>query len=379
MSAAATFEGILRTRGPKIGLILIVIAAIGVLWTIDIFLEDAQEAELASQARSAYQSGMRFLQAGNANSAVQDLSKAHVLERSDIGYELELVAALTAAGKTREAEPLANEVLDADRNNGAANLVIARLRLKEGKILDAVAYYHRAIYGEWPQDAAAHRIAARLELIDLLIKHNRKQDLLAELLPLEEEAGKNVQIQAPLAHLFMIAGAPSRAAEVYRELIREQPNHAAWYAGLGETDLEMGDYHAAHSEFAAASARNPQDAKIKAQSQLASTLAGLDPTPRWLPSAEKYQRSVRILSAAQEDLEKCIQSQPNGATKEQGDLLQNAENAMYASPPAQKWNEVSEQDLGLAQRIWQARVDTCGPSTSPEEETLRLIFAKLAQ
>lgn len=377
--SAATVEAGLRARAPKIGLILIVIAAVAALWTIDIFLEDAQEAELASQARSAYQTGMRLLQAGDANGAVQDLRKAHALERSNVGYELQLVAALTAAGKTREAEPLANEVLDADRNDGAANLVVARLRLKEGKISDAIAYYHRAIYGEWPQDPAAHRIAARLELIDLLVKENRKEDLLAELLPLEEEAGRNPEIQGRLAHLFMVAGSPSRAAEVYRRLIHEQPKDAAWYAGLGETDLTTGDYRSAHSEFAAAFAREPQDAQIKAQLQLASTLAALDPTPRWLPSPEKFQRSVRILSTAQENLEKCIQAQPNGATKEQGDLLQEAEDAMEASPPAQKLNEIAEQDLGLAQRIWQAHVNTCGPSTSPDEEPLRLILAKLAQ
>lgn len=376
---AAGVEALLRARAPKVGLILIIIGVIGALWAIDIFLEDAQEAELANQARSAYQTGLRLLDAGEPNQAVQALRKAHVLERSNMGYELQLVAALTTAGKTREAEPLANEVLDADRNDGAANLVVARLRRKEGKIGDAIAYYHRAIYGEWPQDAEEHRITARLELIDFLIKRNRKEDLLAELLPLEEEAKKDLNAQAQLGRLFMVAASPSRAAEVYRALIHEQPQNADWYAGLGEADLELGDYHSAHSEFATAAARKPQDPEIKPKLQLASTLAGLDPTPRWLPSMEKYQRSMRILGLAQEDLERCIQNQPNGATKDQGELLQQAEDAMEASAPVQASNEISERELALAQRIWQARVNACGPSTSPEEEPLRLIMAKLAQ
>lgn len=374
-SVATTHSG----RAPKIGLILIIIAVTGALSAIDIFLEQAQEAELASQARAAYESGLRLLQADRANEAVEAFRKAHVLERSNLTYELQLVAALTAAGKTSEAEPLANEVLDADRNDGAANLVVARLRLKERKIDDAKAYFHRAIYGEWPQDAEAHRIAARLELIDLLVKLNQKRELLAELLPLEEEAANNPAVQARVARLFLIAGSPSRAGEVYRDLIREQPQQADWYAGLGETELELGDFRGAHSELSAAVARKPHDVEIKAKLQLASTLAGLDPTPRWLPAAEKYKRTMRIVEAAQQDLERCIQSRSAGATDEEQELLQQAEAIMKRPTPAHATNELSEQALSLAQKIWQARSNACGPATAPDEEALRLIMAKLSQ
>ena len=374
-SVATTRSG----RTLKIGLILIIIAVAGALSAVDIFLEQAQEAELASQARAAYETGMRLLQAGNANEAVEAFRKAHVLERSNVNYELQLVAALTAAGKTSEAEPLANEVLDADRNDGAANLVVARLRLKEGKIDDAKAYYHRAIYGGWPQDAAAHRIAARLELIDLLVKLNQKQELLAELLPLEERAARNPAIQARVARLFLTAGSPSRAAEVYRELIHEQPANADWYAGLGEAELELGDYREAHVEFAAAPARKPGDAEIKAKLQLASTLAGLDPTPRWLPSAEKYQRSLRILGAAQQDLERCVQSRPAAAVDGEQKLLNQAEEMIEQPTPVHVNNELSERALSLAQEIWGLRLSLCGPATASDEEALRLIMAKLNQ
>ena len=366
-------------RAPKIGLILIVIAVIGALAGLDTFLENAEQAELAGQARGAYIQGSRLLQEGKADEAVETLRRAHALERKNLVYELQLIAALTAAGKTSEAEPLMNEVLDAERNDGAANLVAARLRLKEGKTVDAEAYYHRAIYGQWPQDAAAHRIAARLELIDLLVAKNQKEDLLAELLPLEEEARGDPPVQMRVAHLFLIAGSPARAAEVYRDLLRKQPKNVEAYRGLGEAELEQGDYHAAHAAFKAAAAERPDNSVSRSKLQLASTLEGLDPTPRSLSSAEKYQRSLRILEWAQEDLEKCIQTQAAGPSSEQQGLLERAESAMDNQRPTLASNELSEATLSLAQKIWQARLSTCGPATTPDEEPLRLIMSKLAQ
>src|ERR1700728_617926 len=372
MSAAAA-TAMPRSRAPKLGLIVVIIAVIGALTALDMFLEEAEQAELADQAQRAYLQGSRLSQAGKAEEAIDLLRRAHALERKNLTYELQLITALTAAGKTSEAEPLMNEVLDAGRNDGAANLVAARLRLKEGKLVDAEAYYHRAIYGQWPQDAAAHRMAARLELIDLLVAKNQKEDLLAELLPLEEEARNNPTIQLRLARLFLIAGSPSRAADVYRALIRQQPENAQAHEGLGEAELELGDYGAAHAAFKTAFAQMPNDPMLRSKLQLASTLALLDPTPRWLPSAEKYQRSLRILEWAQQDLEKCIQKQPTGASGEQQNLLERAEDAMDHAKPAQITNESSERVLSLAEKIWQARLSACGPATAPDEEALRLI------
>ena len=379
MSAVAGASTILRNGAPKVGLILIVIAVIGALAALDMFLEDAEQAELAGQAQQAYAQGRRLLQAGKADAAVDALRRAHALERKNLTYELQLIAALTAAGKTSEAEPLMNEVLDADRNDGGANLVAARLRLKEGHTVDAEAYYHRAIYGQWRQDAEAHRIAARLELINLLVRKNQKEDLLAELLPLEEEARNNSGIQMQLARLFLIAGSPSRAADVDRALIREQPQNVQAYQGLGEAELQQGDYRAAHAAFNSAFLLKSNDPNLRSRLQLASTLAGLDPTPRWLSSADKYQRSLRILEWAQQNLERCIQTQPSGPNSEQQTLLEQADNAMSNQKPAQVTNELSEGTLALAEKIWEARLSACGPSTAPDEEALRLIMLKLTQ
>lgn len=377
MSVAATIGSMARRRGPKIGLIAVVAGVIGGLSALDVFLERAEQAEMAIQAQHAYIQGSQFLGACRFNEAIDALRRAHALERENLAYELQLIAALTAAGKTSEAEPLMNEVLDANRNDGEANLVAARLRLKEGKIVDAEAYYHRAIYGGWPDRAPEHRIAARVELINVMVARNQRQDLLAELLPLAEQAKNNPWTLKYLGPWFLLAGAPARAAEIYRRLIQQDPNNADAYAGLGQADLEQGDYEPAHRAFALA-LRKKNDPAIRARLQLASMLAGLDPTPRRLSSAEKYQRSLYILEWAQQELEKCIQTRTAGPSAEQQALLERAEQAMNNQSPKQASNELSEATLSLAAQIWQARL-SCSGTISADEEPLRLLMAKVTQ
>lgn len=378
MSAAAALGAFARARGPQLGLILIILAVIGGLAGLDLFLEDAEQSELAGQAQHTYAQGMRLLESGDTAGALDALRRAHVMERKNLAYEMGLIAALTAAGKTAEAEPLVNELLDADRNDGAANLVAARLRLKEGNLVDAEAYYHRAIYGEWPQNGTAHRIAARMELIGLMLSKNQKQELLAELLPLEEQAKNDPSLQTRLGRLFLIAGSPSRSAEQYRMLVREQPGDIQAYQGLSDAELEQGDYVAARAALNAAASRKPNDPALRSKLQLASTLVALDPTPRSLPSADKYQRSLHIVGWAQQDLEKCIQTQDLAPKPTQQALLEAAA-AFMNQQPAHPANEMAEAVLSLAEKIWQARLAGCGTATGAEEEPLRLIMAKLAQ
>ncbi len=368
-----------RANGQILTLVVAVALVIAALATIDTFLENLEQAELQKQAQQAYTSGSRLLEESKPIQALDALRKAHALERENVGYEIRLIEALMAAGKIEEGEQLVNEVLESEPNDGSANLVAARLMTKKGKIVEAESYYHRAIYGEWPDNAAGHRISARMELVDFLVANGKRQELLAELLPLEEEAGKNIAIEKRLAHFFLVAGAPSRAADVYHTLIRQNPKDATSYAGLGEAELERGDYHAAHAAFSQASLLKPNDAALRGQLELSSTLSSLDPTPRWLASMEKYRRSLRVLELTYGDLQACVVNHPSVGTGETDQLLGEAENAVKGEALAHVTNEVSEGILALSEKMWQARIKSCGADTGPDEEATRLIMEKLMQ
>ncbi len=369
-----------RTKRRTAALVTIVALVIAALATLDWFLENTQHLELQSEAHGFYLEGSRLLTDGKPDRAVDLLRKAHALARNNRDYQLGLVHALMTAGKIAEAEPLLDDILQRDPNNGRANLSAARLMITKGNIADAESYYHRAIYGAWSGNAAQNRVSARMELVQLLAKSGRKKDLLAELLPLEQEAGSDPVVRKRLAHLFLIAGSATRAVETYQTLIQQDPKDAEAYSGLGEAELERGRYRAAQSAFLAAFRDKPGDSTIRRQIELSSTMSALDPTPRQLTSMEKYRRGLHLLDLTRRDLERCIAQQPAAGSPEQAQrLLAEAEQAVSGKAPARATNELAEEKLALTQAIWQVRIKACGPATSTDERPLSLIVEKLTQ
>ncbi|MGA8027991.1 MAG: tetratricopeptide repeat protein [Bryobacteraceae bacterium] len=363
----------------RLALTLTIALVIAGLATFDKFLASAQEAAVEQLARRSYLDGLVERRAGKTNEAVEAFRKAHALERGNTEYELELTDALIAAGKRDQADLLMRELLDEEPNDGRANLLAAHLMIAEERIAEAESYYHRAIYGEWPSDAIAHQIAVRMELADFLAGKGKQQELLAELLPLQEQTRNTPALERPIAQLFLAAGSPSRAVDEYWALIKQNPKDAAAHVGLGEAELQRGEYRAAHEAFADAATQKPDDDSIRHKLQLSSTLMALDPTPRKLTSMEKYQRSLRILDRTRSDLEECIASHPALDSEATEELLISANNVLTGTIPASVTNETAENVLGLAEKAWQTRLKACGASISPNEEPLRLIFQRLAQ
>ena len=380
MSVANSVRVDLRQRRPvRLGLTVAVAAVIAALAAADVSLEKTEQAEAAKSAKRADLNGRQLLNRGQPTEAVDAFRKAHALERDNAGYALDLIQALMAANKLPEAEPLMSEILEEESNDGEANLVAARLASKQGHINSADSYYHRAIYGDWHGQGAEHQIQVRMELIDFLTAHGKQDELLAELLPVEEEAAKDTSLQPKLARLFLAAGSPTRTEGIYRALIKREPRNGSYYAGLGEAELAMGDFRAAHNAFAAAVARDGNDPTWRARLSLATELSNLDPTARWLSAADKYSRSIQILQLATTDLQQCITNHPELATDDAKQLVSDAQAALTAQPPKDPTNEMAEGDLSLAERIWRSRTSLCGNSTAADEESLRLIMDKLAK
>lgn len=367
------------TEARKLGLIAIIALVIAGLATVDRFLERAQNSEVQSLAERSYADGLRFRRAGKVNEAVEAFRKAHSLERRNSEYELQLIKALIDAKKPEEADLLVREILDREPNNGRANLYAAHLMIAEEKTVEAESYYHRAIYGEWPDDALSHRIAVRMELADFLAARGRQEELLAELLPLQEEAGNDPAAQRRIARLFLAAGSPSRAAEEYRALIKQNSKDGDAYAGLGQAELQMGNYRAAREAFLGAASRKPNDPAIQKKVELSTTLNALDPTARKLTSNEKYRRSLQILELARSDLQSCLSTNPAGVPDSTRQLLRSIDDTLTKKSPAAVTNELAEQVLGLGEDALQARIKLCGKAVSANEEPLRLIMEKLAQ
>jgi cytochrome c-type biogenesis protein CcmH/NrfG len=380
MSTASSVAGNTAIRrGHVIQLSIGVAAVIAALVMVDVSLEKMEQGELASQAIRADQNGQKLLAQDRAGQAVDAFRNAHALERENTKYELDLIQGLMAAGKLADAQPLMTEILDQQSNNGEANLIAAHLAARQGDINSADSYYHRAIYGEWPGQTTRHQIETRLELINFLSQHGREDEVLAELLPLQEQAAKDAALQPKLAELFLAAGSAARARDIYRELIKADPRNAGNYAGLGDAELALGDFRGAHLAFANAVAHDGKDETLRARLELTTTLVSIDPTARRLSDSEKYSRSMRVLQMATDDLGQCVAKNSALATHQMTDLFTSAEAQLAAHPPRQATNEAAEAVLSLAERVWHARTDICASVASSNDQALRLVMDKLAK
>jgi tetratricopeptide (TPR) repeat protein len=360
-------------RSKMTGVAITLVAIVVALSALDQSLARVESAELHAVAQRSYLEGSRLLAAGKAGEAADSLRVAHSTERENPDYELTLISALTGAGRTTDAEPLMNEMLQRSPNDGRVNLIAARLMTREGKGAEAEAFYHRAIFGEWPVDAPERRIEARVELIDHLMAQGRKQELLAELISLEAEPSAGAEVRKRLANWFLMAGSPARAAEIYRAMAANDPKDIAAAEGLGEAELEQGQYGAARAAFLQGSFQHPNDASIRSHLETLNTVVALDPTLRQLTSEEKYLRSLRILDMARAGLEECAAGNP---------LVASASALLSAKAPAHVTNEDAEKVLALAQQAWLVRNDTCGGASpagvAGQAEALNLLMKKLA-
>jgi len=342
------------------GLIAAIVAIGAGLWSADLFLARTENAEVRAEARQEYDRGAGLLAQGKASEALDPLRKAHSLRRTNRAYGVRLAEALIASGKFEEAGRVLAESLARSPNDGESNLLEARLTLRTGSLPDALAYYHRAIYGAWtglkPEEAETRKIQTRMELAELLAQRGLKQELLSELLALSPEVLGNLDVEKKVAAWYMVAGAPLRAVDAYQALIKEHPGDPSNSARMGDAQLALGNYRAAENAFA--------EAGNVDRARQAEEMAELDPTGRTLSSAEKFRRSERILEMTRDALVRC-----SGDVK----LIDQAAYLLAKRVSGVVTNELSEQRLSLAERLWKARPAGC------DDQVLRQIIQKLAQ
>lgn len=360
--------------GPTFSLIAFLALLIGSLHTADMFLAKVERSDQKREAARFFREGTQLLRQSQSARAVDSLRKAYVAERENRQYQLQLVSALMTDQQLDEAGKTLEDLLRRDPNNGEANLLSARLMIQKNSSAEAEPYFHRAIYGAWPGNAALHTMETRLELADFLASRANAKGLLAELLTLEGEAPKDPAARKHIARMFIVAGSPARAVSAYRELIEDYPNDSEASAGLGEAELARGNYLAAQAAFQRALHKNPDDANARRDSQLANTLTALDPTPRRLSSIEKYKRSISILERAANSLKHC-----GAETTEVAQTLAAVDKALPKKALAAATNELAEEKLTLAGQVWKVRTRLCGKDAETDDEPLRLILEKLDQ
>lgn len=355
--------------------VTLVFVAFAVLSAVDLFLAGLERKETRIEAAHLFAQGRDLMQRGNQAEAIERIQDALAIDRENHGYLRTLAQAQFEAGKTADAEATLTQLLQTDSTDGLAALIMGRILAKEGQFPEAISYFRRAIFGHWSEDAAGNRLRVRFELIELLAGRNSKEELLAELLPVLDQAPRDVPTQMRLGRLFLRAGSPARAAGVFRGILHDAPANADAYAGLGETEFAGGNYRSAQRDFQAALRLAPESQAARQRLDVCDELLLLDPTMRGLSPQDRFQRSLKLVDLTLDQTKSCIGQNPSPQLQE---LLDRAGKTLAAHVSASHQSEASESNLDLAEQLWQVRRQECTPVPAADSP-LALVLARLAQ
>ena len=334
----------------------VILAAVVGLVLFDTALARIDSRERKVSAAREFAAGEQLVAEGKNDQAIEHLRSASTLDGENTRYATALADAVLADGRPKDAELLLVPLLERNGTDGAANLTMARVLVKEGKVAEAKSYYHRAIYELWPRGAEDNRTTARFELIDLLASTDARQELLAELLPIQDDSTNSLAQRKRIAHLFVVAGSPSRAVTIFRDVLRHDAKDADAYIGLAEAALSLGDFATAKADLVAAQKLSPQDSSsIQARISVTDSVIALDPTQRGLSLGEQYRRSRYLVQLTLASVRKCLGTQaPDVAA-----ALNSAGASLVASAAAASQSQSIDQTLLLAEQLWALRRGRC--------------------
>ena len=349
------------------------LGAILVLIIADTALARVDRQATRATAADEYRVGENLIRHKRLHDAIEHLRTAATLDREKPVYTVALAQAVLAEGRAADAEQMLIPLLERDATDGGANLAMARVLTQQTRVEEAKSYYHRAIYGIWPGDAARSRAIARFELIDLLAQTGAKQELLAELLPIQDESPEDTVLRKKVANFFVLAGSPVKASDIYRDLLRKNPRDADAYIGLGKAALATGNYPVARSDFLAAQRIAPDDSAIAGTIKLADSVIAIDPTQRGLGLDEQVRRSRQLVQMTIKSAHKCldVEAPPVAAA------LDSVARSLVAPAGAVTRSQAIDENISLAGALWRMREGRC--TSRPDDEALALVQDRIAQ
>jgi tetratricopeptide (TPR) repeat protein len=257
----------------------------------------------------AYEAGLTQAQAGHLENALDDFRAALTYDRDNPQYQLSLARALRDTGRLNESEAYLLHLWNAEPQDSTINLALARLAARRQSVEDALRYYHNAIYGAWSTDPDNNRRKTRFELIEFLLKQNAKPQAQAELMALAQVLPPDPAPHLMVADLLSQTQDYESALAQYKiALTLDHVNEPA-LIGAGDAAFHLGRYRSAEKYLQQAVARQPGNARARAQLQTATTILESDPFLRHISDAERNRRIAAAFEHAGERLRNCAQSQ----------------------------------------------------------------------
>lgn len=285
--------------------LLVLLAVLVVLFGLTTWVVGRYDALRAARAWNWEKAGAAALRQGHPRQAATDYRNALGYGRENPGSQFGLATALLQSGELKQARHYFLALWAESPQSGPVNLGLARLEAEQGHAATAVRYYHNAIYGIWPSGAAAHRRAARRELIAFLLRHGEMEPADAEILALASALPPSIQAHTSIGRQLLQVGDNHHALAEFRAALQRDPRSFAALVGAGRAAFRLAQYAQARRYLVQALRLQPHD--IVAGPLLATTnqVLQLDPFAFGVSRRQREARAREDLRIALARLQRC--------------------------------------------------------------------------
>jgi tetratricopeptide (TPR) repeat protein len=263
----------------------------------------AMNVEMAS---AWYRQGQAQLKEDNVDGAIQSFRNAATNDHDNSEYTLVLASALAAGNHLEDARQVLMRLRNSAPESGEINLNLARLSAKEGKLSEAIRYYHNALYGTWPPDQLLIRTNVRTELVRLLLTTGDTSRALSELLILSSDVPDTEQAHNQVGQMFLQAGDLQHALEQFNRVLRLNGKNVEALQGAGQASFNLGNYDDARRFLDAAVSNGDKSEETADLLETTGLVLSRDPLAPGLSTAERIRRLTVDLNSAGEELEPCL-------------------------------------------------------------------------
>jgi len=365
----------LRGRTPTViaGLtILAVLGFVGVGRLVNRFQEQQK-----ALARHLYQRGLTEQLSGKLDLAVQHFRAALGYDPDNFQYQLSLARSLRDSGRIDESEAYLISLWERSPQNGAVNLALGRLAVRQARIDKIIQYYHNAIYGVWESNPEENRLDAWFELVRTLLRLNDRPQAQAELIALSVSLPPKPELLMQAADLFAQAQDYDHSLADYQRALQIDRANANAAAGAAEIAFKLGRYRTSEHYLEIANKAEPHDVHISNMLLISKLILQQNPFSRGLSAQDRSARIRSILEEAGKRLDTCMSSQEQEANQvQQPDGLSQLKtqwtqmNRRLSRLGAAGESGLADEVMDLVLKIEQ-QTASCTPS--PQDQALLLL------
>jgi tetratricopeptide (TPR) repeat protein len=325
--------------------------------------------------------GEAAFHAGSARLAVTDYQNALVYSPNNSVFQLHLALALAAAGRLEEARAYLINLLAESPGSGQINLELARISAREGARLDAVRYYHSAIYGVWDTDPIVQRWNVRKELCGFLLDRGDVADAQPEILALAQDVPAGDLDRQKQAGAFLLrAGLWPRALQEFESILKQSRHDQDALVGAAIASYQLNQYSQALDYFDRLRGEEPLPENAEGMLQASRQVEAADPFRRGLSAGERAKRAAAALASASSRVADCARQ--HGETLPQTPPETDIQK-LYATQQsmARDWSELNlarhpdrvDPAVSLAFQMEDAAAQQCGDPQQGTDRILRML------